>query len=67
MIGEKKLWPKKISYFKTVTPVVMYHMLNYGHHATILYEIRTILIEAGDKTDAEECGYKDTGRDIPEM
>ena len=44
MIGGNKLWPKKISSFKTVTPVVMYHMMNLGHHATILSEIRTILI-----------------------
>ena len=52
MIGGNKLWPKKISSFETVTPVVMYHMLNSGHHATILSKIRPILIEAGDKADA---------------
>ena len=45
----------------------MYHMLNSGHHATILYEIHPVLIEARDKADAEEWGYKDTGRNIPEM
>ena len=67
MIGGNKLWPKKISSFKTVTPVVMYHMLNLGHHATILSEIRPILIEARDKADEEERGYKDTGRNITEM
>ena len=67
MIGGNKLWPKKISSFKTVTPVVMYHMLNLGHHATILSEIRPIIIEARDKADEEEWGYKDTGRGIPKM
>ena len=30
-------------------------------------EIHPILTEARDKADAEEWGYKDTGRDIPEM
>ena len=50
-----------------MTPLVMYHMLNWGHNATILSEIRPILIEARDKADAEEWGYKDTGRNIPEM
>ena len=67
MIGGNKLWPKKISYFKTGTPVVMYHMLNLGHHTTILSKIRPILIEARDQADAEEWGYKDTGRAIPKM
>ena len=67
MIGGNKLWPKKISYFKNVTLVVMYHMLNSEHHVTILSKIRPILIEARDKADAEELGYKDTGRDIHEM
>ena len=61
-----KLWPKKISSFKTVTPVVMYHMLNSVHHATIISEIRPILVKARDKADAEEWVKKDTGRDIPE-
>ena len=42
-------------------------MLNWGHHANILSEIHPILIEARDKADAEEWGYKDTGRNIPEM
>ena len=50
-----------------MTPLVMYHMLNLGHHANILSEIRPILIEAQDKADTEEWGYKDTGRNIPEM
>ena len=45
----------------------MHHMLNSGHHTTILSKIRTILIKAQDKADAEEWGYKDTGRDIPQM
>ena len=67
MIGGNKLWPKKISSFKTVTPVVMYHMLNSGNHATILSDVRPILVEAQDKADVEEWGYKDTGSDIPEM
>ena len=67
MIVGNKLWPNNISSFKIMTPVVMYHMLNSGHHATILSEIRLILIEAQDKTGAEEWGYKDTGRNIPEM
>ena len=67
MIGGNKLCPNKIFSFKTMTPVVMYHMLNSGHHTTILSYIRPILIEARDKADAEEWGYKDTGRDIPEM
>ena len=67
MIGWNKLCPKKISSFKTVTPIVMYHMLNSGHHATILSKIRPIIIEARDKADEEEWEYKDTGRDIPEM
>ena len=66
MIGGNKLWPKKISSFNTVTPVVMYHMLNSGHHATILSEIRPIFIEPQDKADAEEWGYKDNVRDINE-
>ena len=52
MIGGNKLRPKKISSFKTVTPVVMYHMLKLGHHATILSEIRPILIEARENVDA---------------
>ena len=51
MIGGNKLCPKKISYFKTVTSVVIYHMLNSGHHATILSEIPPIIIEARDKAD----------------
>ena len=42
MIEGKKLWPKNISSFKTMTPLVMYHMLNWGHNATILSEIRPI-------------------------
>ena len=67
MIGWNKLWPKKISSFKTVTPVVMYHILNSGHHATILSDICPILVEAREKSDTEQRGYKDTGRDIPEM
>ena len=67
MIGGNKLWTKKILSFKTVTPVGMYYMLNLGHHAIILSEIRLILFEARDKADAEEWVYKDTGRDIPEM
>ena len=62
-----KLLPKNISSFKTVTLVVMYHMLKSGHHATILSDIRPILIDTGDNVDAEEWGYKDTGRGIPEM
>ena len=66
MIGGNKLFPKKILSFKTWTPVVMYHMMNSGHHATILSEIRPILIEVRDKADAEDWGYKDTGSDIPE-
>ena len=49
MIGGSKLWPKKILSFKIVKPVVMYHMLNSGHHTTILSEIRLILVEARDK------------------
>ena len=53
-IGGNKLWKKKISSFKTVTPVVMYYMLNLGHHATIISKICPILIEARDKADAEE-------------
>ena len=53
MIGGNKLWPKKISYFKTVTPVVMYHMLNLVHHANILSDIHPILVDARDKEDAE--------------
>ena len=56
VIGGNKLWPKKISPFKAVTPVVMYHILNSGHHATILSEIRPILIEEQYKADAEEWG-----------
>ena len=36
MIGGNKLWPNNIPYLKTMTPVVMYHMLNSGHHATII-------------------------------
>ena len=44
MMGGNKLWPNNISSFKTVTPVVMYHMLNSGHHATILYKVLPILI-----------------------
>ena len=67
MIGGNKLWPKKISYFKIVTSVVMYHMMNSGHHTTVLSEIRPILVDARDRADAEEWGYKDTGRHIPEM
>ena len=67
MIRGKKLWPKKILSFKIVKPVVMYHMLNSGHHATILSKILPIIIETQYKADAEEWGYKDTGRDIPEM
>ena len=67
MIGGNKLWPKNIASFKIVTPVVMYHMLNSGHHATILSKICPILIEARNKADVEEWGYKDTGRDIHEM
>ena len=67
MIGGKKLWPNNILPFKTVTTVVMYHMLNSGHHATILSEIRPIIIEAQDKADEEGWVYKDTGRDITEM
>ena len=54
VIGENDFWPKKILCFKIVTPVVMYHMLNSGHHATILSKIRPILIEAQDKADSEE-------------
>ena len=54
IIGGNKLRPKKISSFNTVTPVVMYHMLNLGNHATILSKIRPILIEAREKADAEE-------------
>ena len=54
MIRGGKLWPKKILSFKTMTLVVMYQMLNSGHHATILSEIRTILLEARDKADAEK-------------
>ena len=46
IIGRKISWPKKISSFKTVTPVVMYHILNLGHHITILSKIRPIIIEA---------------------
>ena len=61
------LWPNKILYFKTATPVVMYHMLKLGHHATILSEIHPILIEAQDKADAEERGYAYTGCNIPEI
>ena len=45
MIGGKKLCPNNIVYFKTATAVMMYHMLNSGHHATILSEICPILIE----------------------
>ena len=45
----------------------MYQILNSGHHATIISNIRPILIEAREKADAEEWGYKDTGRNIPEM
>ena len=67
MIRGSKLWPKKISSFKKVTPVVMYHMMNSGQHATILSKIHPILIESQDKADAEEWEYEDTGRDIPEM
>ena len=67
MIGGNKLGSNNISSFKTVTPVVVYHMLNLGHHATILSKIRPILIEARDKADTEEWGYKDTGHYIPEM
>ena len=67
MIRGSKLWPKKISSFKTVTPVVMYHMMNSGQHATILSKIHPILIEAQDKADAEEWEYEDTGRNIPEI
>ena len=59
MIGGKNLCPKKILSFKTLTPVVMYHMLNSGNHATILSEIRPIIIEAGDKAYAEEWGRAD--------
>ena len=66
MIGGNKLRPKKILSFKTVTPVVMYHMLNSGHHANIISKISTILIEARYKAYSEEWGYTDTGRDIPE-
>ena len=62
-----KLWPNNILPFKTVTTVVMYHMLNSGHHATIRSEIRPIIIEAQDKADEEGWVYKDTGRDITEM
>ena len=67
MIGGGELWPKNISPFNTVTPVVVYHMLNLGHNATILSKILTILLEARYKADAEEWGYKDTGHNIPEM
>ena len=67
MIGGNKLWPKNISSFKTVTPVVMYHMMNLWHHATILSKVCPILIEAQEKADIEEWGYKDTGRNITEM
>ena len=67
MIGGENLCPKKILSFKTLTPVVMYHMLHLGNHATVLSEISPILIEAQDKADAEEWRYKDTRRDIPEM
>ena len=59
--------PKKISSLETVTPVVMYHMLNSGNHATILSEIRPILIEARYNADTEEWVNKDNGRGIPEM
>ena len=45
----------------------MYHILNSGNHATILSEIRPILIEAQYKADAEEWVYKDNGNDIPKM
>ena len=45
----------------------MYHMLNLGHHATILSEMRPMFIEARDKADEEEWGYKDTVPNIPEM
>ena len=44
-----------------MTPVVIYHILNSGHHATIISEICLILIEAQDKADEEDCGYKDNG------
>ena len=52
MIVGNKLWPKKILSFKTVTLVVIYHMLKSGHHAKIQSDIRPILIEARDKADA---------------
>ena len=67
MIGGNKLFPKMISFFNKVTPVLMYHMLDLGHNATILSEIHPSIIEARYKVDAEEWGYKDTGHDIPEM
>ena len=54
MIGGNKLWPKKISSFKTVTPIVMYHMLNSRHHANIISKIRPIFIKGLDKAGAEE-------------
>ena len=54
VIRGNKLWPKKISSFKTVTPIVMYHMLNSRHHANIISKIRPIFIKGLDKAGAEE-------------
>ena len=66
-LNGKKMWLKAIKSFQTETPVAIYHLLNSGHQATILAELKGILEEAHDRESDLDMVYKWEGHDIPEL
>ena len=66
-INGKKMWLKAIKSFQTETPIALYHLLNSGHQATILTELKGILEEARDREAELDMCYVWEGHDIPEL
>ena len=63
-LGGSKLVLKNVAAYTTMTPIMIFHMLNSASSKTILVELNMILAEAHDNAD-DDFDYEYRGNDLP--
>ena len=66
-LGGNKLFLKEVSAYTTVTPVVIYHLLNTASSATIVAELHPILERAHQEAEVEDIDYPFRDKSIPQL
>ena len=66
-LGGNKMFLKNVAAYTTVTPIVIFHMINSASPKTILAELNMILEKIHDIADNDDFGYEYRGRELPFM